>query len=173
MFSPGPFRVTVGYPFIIVSVMAVTPWCRWTQVRFRGIAFFSSFFSLSPSLIFVLLYPFSPAFLLFYFLVFFSHSFSFFFFFLFPFFLPLSVAFLSLFPSFLVFPDFFLLFHSSISISLFLFWFFSFSPLNFFLVSSLYQGGCSHKFIIYFHVIFISVYSAVRVKMYVNMLGRK
>ena len=79
------------------------------------------------------------------FLIFFSHSF-FLFYFLFPFFLPLSVAFLSLFPPFILFswllPPFPLL---SLS-HCFCFCFFSFSPLNFFLVSTLCQGGCyEHK----------------------------
>ena len=57
----------------------------------------------------------------------------------FPFLLLFFLSFLPLF----YFPDFFLLFLSSLFLILFVF---SFSPLNFFLVSPLYQGGCyEHK----------------------------
>ena len=54
-----------------------------------------------------------------------------------PFLLLFFLFFLPLF----YFPDFFLLFLSSLFLILFVFSF-SFSPLNFFLVSPLYQGGC-------------------------------
>ena len=70
------------------------------------------------------------------------HSFLFFHLFPFIFFLFyfLSAAFLFLVPPF---PNFFLLFISSLFLILFVF---SFSPLNFFLVLPLYQGGCyEHK----------------------------
>ena len=39
------FRVTVLYPFASVSVMAVTPYCQWTQVRFYRELFFLPLFS--------------------------------------------------------------------------------------------------------------------------------
>ena len=84
--------------------------------------------------------PFPLPSFIFFFLLFFSHSFCFFFFFLFPFFFFFPFL-LHFFPSFL---PFIVLISSSfpppLSFSLFLF--FSFSPLNFFLVSPLYQGGC-------------------------------
>ena len=58
-----------------------------------------------------------------------------------PFLLLFFLSFLPLF----YFPDFFLLFLSSLFLILFAF-VFSFSPLNFFLVSPFYQGGCyEHK----------------------------
>ena len=58
-----------------------------------------------------------------------------------PFLLNFFLSFLPLF----YFPEFFLLFLSSLFLIFFAF-VFSFSPLNFFLVSPLYQGGCyEHK----------------------------
>ena len=77
--------------------------------------------------------PFLHAFLPFFI---FSYSFSFFFTSCFP----LSATVLFLVPPF---PNFFLLFLSSLFLIIFVF---SFSPLNFFLVLPLYQGGCyEHK----------------------------
>ena len=81
--------------------------------------------------------PFSPAFLPSFFLLFFSHSFSFFFCTFFPLFCYFSFSLSSLY-----FPDFSLLINFLILFVIV----FSFSPLNFFLVSPLYQGGCyEHK----------------------------
>ena len=118
--------------------------------------FFSPFFSFPPPLTPRLAFLFVPSFFLSssnFFLPFPLPSFLFSFYYSFPirflsFLLLVSSFLLLFFLSFLplfYFPDFFLLFLSSLFLILFAF-VFSFSPLNFFLVSPLYQGGCyEHK----------------------------
>ena len=126
--SVGPgFDSVESFFFVFFSFPSYSSTC----ISFFPLLFCPPLISSSP-------FP-LPSFLFFLSTVLFPFVF-FLFYFLFPPFCSFSFSLSSLY-----FPDFFLLFLSSLFLILFVF-VFSFSPLNFFLVSPLYQGGCyEHK----------------------------